>query len=69
MTIPPHAQQYATMLAEVLAIITTDVFAQRLSNAQQSAFLFVRAKAHSEGEQGSSDSIQRLGREDDPSSS
>lgn len=66
MSTSAHAAQYATMLADVLNIITTDVFSQRLTNACALSVPFVGAKAQSKCEQCSANCIQRFGREDDP---
>lgn len=69
MYIPPHAQQSVLMVAKVLTIITADVFAQRLTAAKRLSVPLVRTQAQSKSKQDSPDSLNSLGREDDPGSS
>ena len=61
--VPSNAVRATELVSEILTLVTTDVFEQRLTAASGS--VPVRSQAHSEGEQNATNGIRNLGRKND----
>lgn len=65
--VPSNAVRATELVSEILTLVTTDVFEQRLTAASGS--VPVRPQSHSESEQNATHRVNNLGRKNDASGS